>query len=405
MTPSSKIIHVITRLDWGGSAQNTMLTVLGLDRSRFEPLVVAGRAGRWNDQGGDEAAAVNFRRLREAGLRYCELSSLRRPLNPWWDLLAYLHLVRLFRRERPALVHTHTSKAGVLGRLAAWTVGATPVVHTPHGHVFYGHFGRGASRIFLEIEKRLARRTAHLIALTEAEREEHLARGVGRADRFTVAPSGIDLERFRQAGQAGTDAERTSRRPPGFDCPADALVVGSVGWLTPVKGHRFLIEAVAHLKPRFPSLHLVIVGSGALREDFLALAGRLGLREAVHLPGARPDIAACLAAMDIFVLPSLNEGMGRALIEAMAAGRPVVASRVGGIPSIVDDRRTGLLVPPGEPEALAAALEMLLQRPDWRRELGTAASRSIGERYGAPAMVKTIESVYDRVLAESFSDA
>jgi len=149
----------------------------------------------------------------------------------------------------------------------------------------------------------------------------------------------------------------------------------------------------------------VIVGSGALREDYLALAGRLGLREAVHLPGARPDIADWLAAMDIFALPSLNEGMGRALIEAMAAGRPVVASRVGGIPSIVDDRRTGLLVPPGEPEALAAALEMLLQRPDWRRELGTAASRSIGERFGAPAMVKTIESVYDRVLAGSFSDA
>jgi len=224
MPPSSKIIHVITRLDWGGSAQNTMLTVLGLDRSRFEPLVVAGRAGRWNDQGGDEAAAANFRRLQEAGLRYCELSSLRRPLHPWWDLLAYLHLVRLFRRERPALVHTHTSKAGVLGRLAAWTAGIERVVHTPHGHVFYGHFGPAASRIFLEIEKRLARRTAHLIALTEAEREEHLALGVGRADRFTVAPSGIDLERFRQAGQAGTDAVRTSRRPPGFDCPPDALV-------------------------------------------------------------------------------------------------------------------------------------------------------------------------------------
>lgn len=391
------IIHLITRLDGGGSARNTLATALGHDRTRFEPLVVAGQVGRWSDQGGEEAAQANYRRLREAGLRSLELSCLTRPIRPWRDLLAYWQLVRLFRRERPALVHTHTSKAGVLGRLAAWTAGIPRVVHTPHGHVFYGHFGPVTSALFLWIERRLAARTSHMIALTEGEREEHLARGVGRPDRFTVAPSGIDLDRFRQA--RGAPGERASRRR-ALGCPPEAVVIGSVGWLTPVKGHRFLIEALARLKPRFPQLHLVIVGSGGLRDDYLALAASLGIAESLHLLGARGDVTDCLAGMDLFVLPSLNEGMGRALIEAMAAGLPVVASRVGGIRSLVEDRRNGLLVPPGDAAALASALAELVTRPDWAEELGAAAARRIGESFGTAAMVKTIESVYDRVLAE-----
>lgn len=393
---SRKIIHVITRLDGGGSAQNTMATVLGHDRTRFEPLVVAGHVGRWGDQGGEEAAQANYRRLREAGLRCLELPSLTRPISLLNDLLAYGQLVRLFRRERPALIHTHTSKAGVLGRLAAWTAGIPRVVHTPHGHVFYGHFGPVASALFLWIERLLAARTSHMIALTEAERDEHLARGVGRPDRFTVAPSGIDLDGFRQA--RGAAGER-GRRRQALGCPPEAVVIGSVGWLTPVKGHRFLIEALARLKPRFPQLHLVIVGSGRLRDDYLALAASLGLADAVHLLGARGDVADCLAGMDLFALPSLNEGMGRALTEAMAAGLPVVASRVGGIRSLVEDRRNGLLVPPGDAGAIAGAIEELLMRPDWAQDVGAAAARSIGDRFGTAAMVKTIESVYDRVLA------
>lgn len=391
-----KIIHVITRLDWGGAAQNTLLTLLGHDRSRFEPAVVAGRAGRWDAQGGDHATEANRQQLIRAGIGCEMLPTLTRGISPLDDVVAFWHLVRLFRRERPALVHTHTSKAGVLGRLAAWAAGVELVVHTPHGHVFYGHFSRVISRIFLWIEKLLAMGTTHMIALTEAERDEYLVLKVGRADRYSVVPSGIDLERYRRVGSARDTARP---RPSGFDCPADAIVIGSVGWLTDVKGHRFLIEAVAGLKASQPRLHLVIIGSGHMREDYLALAERLGLGASLHLLGSRRDVPDCLAGMDLFVLPSLNEGMGRALIEAMAAGLPVVASRVGGVPAVVEDRRTGLLVPPGDAAALAQAVDELLQRPDWARELGDAASRSIGERFSSAAMVKAIEAVYDRLLS------
>ena len=388
-----KVIHVITRLDYGGSAQNTMLTALGHDREQFEPLVVAGYPGDWDAQGGQAATEENCRRLEKAAVRWMILPSLTREVNPFKDVQALWQLTRLFRQERPALVHTHTSKAGVLGRVAAWFARVPVIVHTPHGHVFYGHFGPIRSWLFLQIERVLSAITDRLIALTEAERQDHLDRNVGKAGRFAVVPSGIDRERFGRARVQG------KQQPDWFGCPPDSLVVGSVGWLTDVKGHEYLIEAVAKLKQDFPSLHLVIIGSGDRQEALLKLAELVGLRDAVHLLGHRDDIEACLAGMDLFVLPSLNEGMGRALIEAMVAELPVIASRVGGIPSVISHERTGLLVPPGDAGALADALRRLLDRPEWATQLGVAASRSVDSRYGSVSMVHAIESIFAEALS------
>jgi len=388
-----KVIHVITRLDYGGSAQNTMLTALGHDRAQFEPLVVAGYPGCWDAQGGQAATEENCRQLEKAAIRWMLLPSLTREVHPIKDAQALWQLIRLFRQEQPALVHTHTSKAGVLGRVAAWLARVPVIVHTPHGHVFYGHFGPFRSWLFLQIERVLSALTDRLIALTEAERQDHLDRDVGKAGRFAVVPSGIDRERFGRARVQG------KQQPDWFGCPPEALIVGSVGWLTDVKGHEYLIEAVAKLKPDFPSLHLVIIGSGDRHDALLQQSELAGLRDAVHLLGHRDDIEACLAGMDLFVLPSLNEGMGRALIEAMAAGLPVIASRVGGIPAVISHERTGLLVPPGDAGALAEALRRLLDRPEWATQLGLAASRSVDSRYGSVSMVHAIESIFAEALS------
>ncbi len=387
-----KVIHLITRLDYGGSAQNTMLTALGHDRAQFEPLVVAGHPGRWGAQGGQAATEENCRRLEKAAVRWMLLPSLTREVDLIKDAQALWQLIRLFRQERPALVHTHTSKAGVLGRVAAWLAQVPVIVHTPHGHVFYGHFGPFRSWLFVQIERVLSARTDRMIALTESERQDHLDRKVGTADRFSVVPSGIDRERFVQARAQG------KQQPDWFGCPPEALVVGSVGWLTDIKGHEYLIEAAARLKLDFPSLHLVIVGSGDRHDALLRQAESSGLREAVHFLGHRDDIVACLAGMDLFVLPSLNEGMGRALIEAMAAGLPVIASRVGGISAVISHEHTGLLVPPGDAGALAEALRRFLDRPEWAKQLGAAASRSVDSRYGSVSMVHAIESIFTEVL-------
>jgi glycosyltransferase involved in cell wall biosynthesis len=386
------VIHLITRLDWGGSAQNTLLTAIGHDRARFLPIVVAGAIGRWDDQGGREAGEAQRAVLQRAGVRWQVLPSVTRELHPIKDLVALRQLIRLFRRERPVIVHTHTSKAGALGRLAAWIARVPVLVHTPHGHVYYGHFGPFRSWLFLRIERVLARVTTVMIALTEAEREEHLSRGVGRRETFAVAASGIDVERFRRVN-VGAGA-----KPAGATYPAGAYVIGSVGWLTPVKGHAVLIEALARMKPKYPQVHLLLIGSGGLRDDLQRLAARLGVEASVDFLGMRRDVAECLAALDCFVLPSLNEGMGRALVEAMAAARPVVASRVGGIPTIVEDRRTGLLVPPGDPDALAAAIAELIARPDWARTLALAGRERIDAGFSVPGMVRAIEAVYDDAM-------
>ena len=390
---TKKVIHVITRLDHGGSAQNTMLTVLGHDRAQFELLVVAGYPGRWDAQGGQVATEENCRRLEKANVRWMLLPSLTREVHLLKDIQALWQLTRLFWQERPALVHTHTSKAGVLGRVAAWIAKVPVIVHTPHGHVFYGHFGPIRSWLFLQIERVLSAITDRLIALTDAERQDHLDRDVGKADRFAVVPSGIDRERFGRARAHG------KQQPEWFACPPGALIVGSVGWLTDIKGHKYLIEAVAKLKQDFPALHLVIIGSGDRQEALLQLAELAGLRDTVHFLGHRDDVEVCLAGMDLFVLPSLNEGMGRALVEAMAAGLPVIASRVGGIPAVISHEQTGLLVPPGNAGALADAIRRLLDRPDWARQLGLAAGRSVDSRYGARSMVRVIESIFADALS------
>ena len=388
-----KVVHIITRLDQGGSAQNTMLTVLGHERTQFEPVVITGQAGRWDAQGGMAAVTDNLCRLEKEGIRYHMVSSLVRHLSPKSDLTALWSLVALLRQERPHIVHTHTSKAGVLGRLAAWITGVPVIVHTPHGHVFYGHFGSFLSWVFLQIERILAWITDELIALTTAEKTEHLERGVGYADRFAVIPSGIDIDRFKRGRTAG------KVMPEWFDCPPDATVIGSVGWLTDIKGHRFLVDAVAQLKQEHPHLHIVILGSGDRHDALLQQARHAGVSQAVHLVGRREDVELALAGMDGFVLPSLNEGMGRALVEAMAAGLPVIASRVGGIPALIEHEKNGLLVPAGDSLALAVALRRLLSDPTWACTLGQNAMQSIGTGYGVPAMVQAIESIYRREAA------
>lgn len=383
-----KVVHIITRLDRGGSAKNTMLTVLGHDRTKFEPVVITGEAGSWDAQGGWTATNENIRRLEKESVRCHVVPSLVRHISLLQDCAALWRLIRLLKSERPEIIHTHTSKAGVLGRLAAWIAGVPAIIHTPHGHVFYGHFGAIRSWAFLQIERGLAQITSRLIALTAAERAEHLERGVGRHDRFAVIMSGIDVDRFKKARVTGKVI------PDWFGCPSNATVVGSIGWLTDVKGHRYLVDAVAALKKEFPDLHLVIVGSGDRHAALSAQAEQAGIRDAVHLVGHREEIDVCLAGMDCFVLPSLNEGMGRALIEAMAAGLPVIASQVGGIPALIRNGENGLLVPAGDGRALAEALRRVLRHPQWAGELRTNAMRSIGADYEVEAMVQAVEAIY-----------
>ena len=377
-----RVLHIITRLDRGGSATNTLLTAAGLP-GRFRSSLIYGRT---------RDLPARARELRGT-VEMVEVAELVRDPSPVKDLVALLKLYRLIRRGQFDIVHTHSSKAGILGRIAARLARVSHIVHTPHGHVFTGYAGRIVTTLFILVERWLARFTDRIIGLTEEEVWEHLDREIGAPEQFESIPSGIDLERF-------------STRPVGFDrsgiraslhLPNHAFLIGSVGRLEPVKGHAYLLQAFATLAPRFPALYLALVGDGELADALRASAQRSGIADRVLFLGWWDDVTVLLQAFDLFVLPSLNEGMGRALVEAMAAGLPIVASRAGGIPEVLEDGEAGLLVEARSAPGLAQAIEELLLNPVRRVRLGTAA-RERARAYSVEAMLRKIEALYRELL-------
>lgn len=387
------VVHIITRLDQGGSARNTFLTMIGHDRSRFRVGVIYGRA---EAQTAEEASCAEKDReeLCRAGVRLFEVPELEREVRPLTDARATLALWRLLRHERPDIVHTHTSKAGAIGRIAAWLAGTPVVVHTPHGHIFYGYYGPVMSWLIRLIERALARITDRIVTLTDRGREEHIRLGIAGADKFVTIPSGITLAAFRSGG-----ADPSMKRKE-LGLPAGGPVAGTVGRLVPIKGHAWLIRAVPHVVAEFPEACFVFVGDGPLRGELAQLGNALGVASHLKFLGMRQDIPDCLAALDLFVFPSLNEGMGRALIEAMAAGLPVVATRVGGIPDVVVEGTNGLLVPPQDERALAAAVLTLLRDRRRMAAYGKAGKMLVGARFDAGSMVQAIERLYGAVWRE-----
>jgi glycosyltransferase involved in cell wall biosynthesis len=388
MSRTTKVLHIITRLDMGGSAQNTLLSCLGLDPALYSVTLVKGSTGESN-MTLEEAERLEWHlaSARRQGVTVITIPTLVRRISPWNDLKAFLAILRHLRRLRPDIIHTHTSKAGLLGRLAAWLVRIPVVVHTPHGHVFYGHFGPLLSHVFLLVERVLSRITNHLVALTPGEGEDYMDLEVMPPHKISVIPSGIDLSRFATAR-----VDRLSKRRE-LGLPPAALAVGFVGWLLPIKGLSFLVRAMPGILVRHPESFLVVVGKGDEEVKLRSLAESLGLNGRVLFLGWRPDVDEILPCLDLLVLPSLNEGMGRVLVEAMAAGVAIVASRTGGVPDLVWDGQNGLLVSPADSRALERAIVELLEDEDERRRMAARGKRLCGQ-YSAESMVNQIRDLY-----------
>ena len=352
------VVHVITRLTLGGAADNTLRQIDAMTRAGYDSALAVGIAA-------SEASFVE--RARRQGCRLIDVPTLERDPAPARDVRALVRLVRLLRRRRAAIVHTHTSKAGFLGRLAARLARTPAIVHQPHGHIFYGYYGRAVTALYVALERIAARWSDRLITLTDHEIEEHLALGIGRRPQFVTVPSGVPTAELR----ARAPARAVARAALGL--PADAFVVAALGRLVPVKGFDLLVEAMPALLAAVPGAHAIVIGDGPEETALAARAERLGVSARVRLYGARPDVAAILAGVDVLAAPSRNEGMGRALVEAMALGVPVVGADVGGIPSVVGDDEAGRLVPPGDAPALAAALVELGRDASMRAKLAEVA--------------------------------
>jgi glycosyltransferase involved in cell wall biosynthesis len=381
---SATALHFVTRLSLGGPSLNTIDSVAAMDRAGWRTILAVGTVGK-------EISVLDQARSR--GCETVLLPALAREVSPARDLLALWEVLRLIRRERVALVHTHTSKAGFVGRLAAWLARVPIVVHTPHGHIFYGYYGPVATSVFVALERLAARLTDRIIVLTERGVEEHLARGIGRREQFSVIPSGVDLEAVRQRAPA----YEAARGRLGVD-PETRLVVG-LGRLVPVKGFQVLVRALPLILAVVPSARLLLVGDGPLHADLVAEAQALGVGDRLEMAGAQLDPVPFLAAADLVVVPSLNEGMGRVLVEAMALARPVVATRVGGIPAVVVEGETGSLVPPGDPPTLARAVSELLKDHGLRQRMGEAGRRR-AEQFSLAVMESRLLDLYRGLCAE-----
>lgn len=380
-----RVARVITRLNVGGPAQQAILLTAGLDRTRFRTTLITGVVGR--DEG-DLAPAARTR-----GVEPVVIPELGRAIHPLHDLLALGKLVRLFRRLQPDVVHTHTAKAGTLGRLAARLTAVPATIHTFHGHVLEGYFSPAMSQVFLRIERVLARRTDRIIVLSPRLREAMLAMGIGRPEQVEVIPLGLDLDRFLRAAQGQDDLRAALCIPP------DVSLLGIVGRLAPIKDHPTLFQALAHLDAGDQVPHVVVIGDGERREELRRLAQSLDLAPRIHFLGWRNDLEAILSELDVVICCSRNEGTPVALIEAMAAGVPALSTDVGGVSDLIVHGETGWLVPPGDPLALARAIEVLLADPALRHRLAAAARPVALGRHDGKALIHRMEALYVTVMA------
>jgi glycosyltransferase involved in cell wall biosynthesis len=351
-----------------GGAQTYVASLLPALAGRFDVAVAAHGPGPVR-----EAA-------RAAGVRFVPLRHVRRAINPWRDVLGLVELVILLRRERPHILHASSSKAGVLGRLAAWLTGVPIRIFTVHGWAFSASHGPIAG-LYRWTERLVKAVTTVTVCVAEGERAAGLAAGACEERTTVVIHNGVDPRAAipRQRGDTGPPRIVTVGR---FKAPKDPLT---------------LVRALASLGAR--SFEAVIVGDGPDRRAVEAEIERLGLVQAARLAGERDDVPELLAGADIFVLSSRSEGLPLSILEAMSAGLPVVASRVGGVPEVVLDGETGLLVPPGDPSSLAAAIERLLVDPDLRARLGTAGRARIEESFDLDRCRSAHVELYRRELA------
>jgi glycosyltransferase involved in cell wall biosynthesis len=387
----TKIVHIITRLDMGGSAQNTLLSCKKLS-GKYETILVHGLS--YESRMTDLEKRIIERDVEEAraqGVKVIALTSMVRSIRPVKDFKALLSLTWLIFKEKPDIVHTHSSKAGILGRLAAKIAGVPHVIHTPHGHVFYGHFGPFGSRIFMWVEKIFSKFTNRMVALTDGEMDDYIDLSVCPPAKLCKIHSGVDVEKFMHAN--GNRVEK--RRSLGLD--QNQAVIGFVGWLLPIKGPDYLLKAMDDVWQVHQDASLVLAGKGDMDVDLRAEALKKNANGRVKFLGWREDIDEIMPLFDMLVLPSLNEGMGRVLVEAMAAGKPVVASRVGGIPDLVRDGVTGYLVPPADEKALANGIKKLLDDPAEAKQMGRRGQEHC-RQFSLEAMIEKLDALYSELI-------
>lgn len=379
-----RVVRIIARLNIGGPAIHATLLHERLNRQRFQSTLVTGT---------EEAGEGNYLELHGRTADVEVIPGLGREIRPLRDLQTLWRLVSLMRRLKPHVVHTHTAKAGAVGRAAAILAGVPVVVHTYHGHVLRGYFSPAKTAVYRAIERGLARRTDRLLAVTARVRDELIALGVGEAAQYRTVPLGFDLAPLLVAERRRGEL----RAELGL---GDAPLVGIVARLVPIKAHEVFLSAAARVRQQVPSARFLIVGDGELRASLEQQTAALGLTGVVSFLGWRADIDRLYADIDVVALTSRNEGSPVALIEAMASGVPVVSTDVGGVADVVEHGVSGLLAPMDDAAGVADHILTLLADAGMRHAMGQQGRAKVAVTYDARRLVSDIETLYDDLIRE-----
>ncbi len=388
-----RVLRVITRLNIGGPSIQAIALSDRLSARGFQTRLVHGELG---------AGEGDMGYLLAPAVRAHYLASLRRPVAPLHDLVAFARLLDIMRDFRPHIVHTHMAKAGTIARAAAAVFNRTAgrnerarVVHTYHGHVLEGYFSPPATRVFIGLERQLARATDRIVAISPQIRRELLDQyRIGHPDLYRVIPLGFDLTAL-----AAIDDRRRREARTALGIGESAHVITTVGRLTAIKQHALFLETAAIVAARDPTAVFLIAGDGELRSELEAAAARLGVAECTRFLGWRRDLENVYGASDVFLLTSRNEGTPVALIESLAAGVPGVSTNVGGVTDVLDTEAVGLLAPFGDAVALSDHIVSLLGDPVRRRAMGEHGRAAVLSRFGLDRLVDDVERLYRELLS------
>lgn len=383
------IAHIITRLIVGGAQENTLLTVEGQHRDYDDDVTLITGPGL-----GPEGSLVE--RAEAAGIDIRIIPEMRRSLHPWRDCKSYRSLIRVLRDIQPDLVHTHSSKAGIIGRAAAAKL-KIPAVHTIHGAAF--HVGQNplASKTYICAEKWAAKRCEKLIGVCDAMAEQYINAGIAPPEKFTTVYSGMETGPFLSPPRKPEDVRRELGLKP------EHVVIGKVARLFHLKGHEYVIEAAKTVAARCPQARFLFVGDGILRGQYEADIERAGLTDRFVFTGLVPpgQVAELIHAMDIVVHTSLWEGLARVLPQGLIAGKPVVSYDVDGAKEVVIPGETGYLLPPKSIAELSAALIELTENPALRTRLGSTGRERFADQFCDKTMVRRLREVYAEVLGQT----
>ena len=391
-----KIVHIITRLILGGAQENTLITCKLLAQRGHDVTLITGPAI------GPEGELFN--QTKGQDYKVVVLDKLRRAINPFDDTLSYFQIKKLMRQFQPEIVHTHSAKAGILGRFAGygirgkWAENLPAVVHTIHGLAFHPYQSQWLNRFYIAIEKSAAKRTDFFMSVADAMTAQATAVGIGKPEQYVTAYSAIEEDDFLEP--ISEERKRDFRLKYGIG--EDLIVLVTIARLFVLKGHKYIIESAKQLSKRFEKCIWLFIGDGNLADHFKQQVHQLGLAEKVKFTGLLPprQIPLAIQSSDILVHCSLREGLARTLPQAMLCGRPAVSFDVDGAREVVNEN-TGRLIEPKNVEQLTKACAELIEDEDLRKKLGENGRESVKEKFAPETMVDTIETVYKKLLEKN----